>query len=287
MDNSEESSPLTEVERAMVWEITKATGYIKRFEKLREAHSILLSIIITVNLVAFLQPPKGWRGDENATPTPLDAVSIMYNTGSIEAFAISNSLSLYSAISGLLFYLYCSHVGTLSMAPMEVPTSDYDERGIAILHEVRAYLRCVCLPSVRRRANILFSFLTCSLVFSVMGFIASGYAATSPDERLHYVVFPAIPGCSSLLFFLILALRKQWVKLNFDQKLDNFWKHVVCFADDHIPPIVRLDEKVRKELDHIPLHFLTCFFVKADCCPKNGKHPSHKHVDPLVLITNH
>ena len=263
-------------ERAVMWEIKKAKGYMESFEKLLGAHSIILSLLASVNLVAFLQPPKGWNVS-TGVDSQLNGKSVMYNTGSIEAFAISNSLSLYAAISGLLFYLYCSHVGMLSMAPMEVPTSEYDERGIAILHEVRAYLRCVGLPSVRRRANILFSFVACSLVFSVMGFIASGYAATSPDERLHYVVLPAIPGCGSLLFFLVLALRKQCVKMNFDQQLDNFWKYAVCFADDDIPPVVRLEPTVRKELDHIPLHFLTCFFVKADCCPRNGKHPSHKH----------
>ena len=287
---------LTEMERAVLWEIKKGQGYVSSFQKLRDAHSLILSLIATVNLVAFLQPPKGWHqmdGGDDTQHQQLNAVSVMYNTGSIEAFAIANSLSLYCAIAGLLFFLYCSNAGVLAMAASKMPANpnsadNYTELGIRVLHRVRACLRCVVLPSLRRRLNILSTFVACSLSFSLMAFIASGFAAASPQERLFFVIVPAIPGCILVIFFLVMALAKHRTELDFDTQINKYWEHIVCVGKDCAPPIETLTKKEnlhRKntsimDVDRIPL--LTCFFPsKTESSQACKDH--HEHGNPEIL----
>ena len=222
--------------QTMVWETKTALGFIASVEKLISVNSFILSLLATVNLIAFLQPPKGWNESRaDASTSHLNAMSVMYNTGSIEAYAIASSLSLYSAISGLLFYLYCSQAGVTSLEDAEMPKeTETDESGtetdkkqrrkdkIEILHRTRAYLRCLLLPRITRNSTILSWFLAASLTFSLMAFISSGYAASSLHERLHYIVIPGIPGCILVLVCFVLAILKQGHDLDFDKQFDNF-----------------------------------------------------------------
>ena len=260
------------VQQALVWEMNMAMGFLASYEKLLSAHSFLLSIVATINFVAFLQPPKGWNESEtnndNGTPS-LNTMYVMYDTGSIEAFAITNSSSLYIAISGLLFYVYCSSPSLLSSStPLELGDTDADN----VLHNVRACLRRVVLPSIRRRVTILSCFLAASLTFSVMAFISSGFAATSIHERWHYVIIPSIPGCILVLTCLVLALRKHFHDLDFDMHFDNYWKHIVEIEDGEIPPIVWLDRKTCHKLEYSPIHLPSCFSSDTHHYPGNRPH---------------
>ena len=101
MHDTPNANALTTISRrAVVWEIEMARGQIANFSKLLSAHSIILSLLVTVNLIGFLQPPKGWL----VTDVPYKNTSRMYmESSSVRAFAITNnlSLSLYSAITGL------------------------------------------------------------------------------------------------------------------------------------------------------------------------------------------
>ena len=61
MHDTPNANALTTISRrAVVWEIEMARGQIANFSKLLSAHSIILSLLVTVNLIGFLQPPKGW-----------------------------------------------------------------------------------------------------------------------------------------------------------------------------------------------------------------------------------
>ena len=364
----------------MVWEINTAKGFVASFQTLLGAHSFILSLLATVNLIAFLQPPKGWNESQvDDSASHLNAMSVMYNTGSIEAYAIASSLSLYSAISGLLFYLYCSQAGVTSLEDAEVPKesktdkkesetgkqetetgkkdseteekktetgkkgSETDKKGsetgkkgseteekkereteekkgsetdekkgsgteekkgsetdqkkgsetakiqalqkkIEILHRTRTYLRRMVLPGIRRSSRILSWFLAASLTFSLIAFISSGYAATSPDERLHYVVIPGIPGCILVLVCFVLALLKHEHDLDFETQFDNFWLYVVP-VEMEIPGIRPPNEAALTDLDPSVFAFLKPWF-----CPrmasKTQQHISltnQKLEDPLQL----
>ena len=184
---------LTEVERAVLWEVDMARRCVHNFGKMSSAHAIVLSLLVTVNLISFLQPPKGWNMNENNQSTSssnksddnLRTVSIMFNTAAIRCFSITSGLSLYSAITGLLFYIYCSYTSILPLGTFPFPMGPgekYDPRAIELLHQTRAFLRCVALPAVSRRSLFHFTFLTLSLLFSGMAFISSGSAVVGPGH---------------------------------------------------------------------------------------------------------
>ena len=232
--------------QTLVWEAKTAQGFIASVEKLISVNSFILSLLATVNLIAFLQPPKGWNESEGdmaaASSSHLNARSVMYNTGSIEAYAIASSLSLYSAISGLLFYLYCSHAGGGALAMAD------ESWGVEVLQKERACLRGKVLPDMCWRAATLCCFVAASLIFSVAAFVASGYAASSPDERFHYVVLPGLPGCTLVFSFLALALRKHCRKTAETRtEFDTFWTDIACVACP--PTLPELDPDFLKGLD--------------------------------------
>ena len=295
-------APSQVVQKALEWEINMARGFLQSYEKLLTAHSFLLSIVATVNFIGFLQPPKGWNErdttdvpttDGAAAPPPWNSMNVMFDTGSIEAFSITNSLSLYCAISGLLFYIYCSSPALLSsFTPFELPPSDnnadnkpsadkneplptdnnadknaraFTKAIMDILHNVRACLRQVILPSIRRRAIILSGFLAASLTFSVMAFVSSGYAAASLHERWHYVVIPGIPGCILVFVCLVLALRKHFHDLDFDQHFNNYWKYIVKIDMPHVEEI---DKKTCHKLDYSPFRIgcPSCLSFRSNRC---------------------
>ena len=237
------------VQQALVWEMNMAMGFLASYEKLLSAHSFLLSIVATINFVAFLQPPKGWNERPDDAASHLNALSVMYNTGSMEAYAIASSLSLYSAISGLLFYIYCSHSSVITLEDVEVPATDspHSHQEMEILRRTRSCFRFVVLPDISWRSRVLSGFLAASLTFSGMAFIASGYGASSPDERLHYVIIPAIPGCISVLFFLGLAFRKHSQDMSFDTQFRSFWKDLVKLEPIQVK---RLHESARRALSN-------------------------------------
>ena len=135
---------LTEVERAVLWEVDMARRCVHNLGKMSSAHAIVLSLLVTVNLIGFLQPPKGWNMNENNIKSTsslnksddnLWAVSIMFNTTAIKCFSITNGLSLYSAFTGLLFYIYRSYTSILALGtfPLPMGTVDkYDKRAIEL-----------------------------------------------------------------------------------------------------------------------------------------------------------
>ena len=134
---------LTEVERAVLWEVDMARRCVHNFGKMSSAHAIVLSLLVTVNLISFLQPPKGWNMNENNQSTSssnksddnLRTVSIMFNTAAIRCFSITSGLSLYSAFTGLLFYIYRSYTSILALGtfPLPMGTVDkYDKRAIEL-----------------------------------------------------------------------------------------------------------------------------------------------------------
>lgn len=230
---------LSEVERAIVWEINIARGCLESFSKILAAHAIVLSLLVTVNLIGFMQPPRGWDQD-----------GFMFaHSKSLKAFAVANSLSLYSAISGLLFYIYCSYATIVSLGA--VPLLDrFDSKGVDLLHVLRASLRCVALPSVKRRSSLLFAFLAFSLTFCVAAYISSAVASTHPGERLFSIVLPAVPGCILVVVVLHLSSSKLRKELDFDARFDMLWSRIVKIQPQ--PSLVRLDKDSIEALDPTP-----------------------------------
>ena len=279
---------LTEVERAVLWEVDKARCCVHNFGKMWSAHAIVLSLLITVNLIGFLQPPKGWNMNENQSngnqPNNsvhnLPAVSIMFNTASIKCFCITNGLSLYSAITGLLFYIYCSYTSILPLGtfplPMGMGPEIYDARAIELLHQTRTVLRCVALPSISRHSFFQFTFLTLSLLFSGMAFISAGTAAVGPHDWV--IIGPALPGCACVLLTLGIAVRKYWEELRFDKRFDFFWRNVARIDEKCIPELVLVDPDDYSGLD--PIHFIwaTMFISPYECKHRKHSHPSHRHM---------
>ena len=271
---------LTEVERVVLWEVDMARRCVENFGKMLSAHSIILSLLVTVNLVGFLQPPKGWAPNDAYTDHNLREVSIMYNTTAVQCFSIANALSVYSAITGLLFYIYCSYISILPMGTFPLPmggTADrYDERAIELLHQTRAFLRCVALPSVSRRSFFQFTFLTLSLLFSGMAFISAGMAAVGPHDWV--IKGPALPGCLCVVVALCLAVRKYWKELQFDKRFDFFWRNVVRIHEKCIPELVPIGPDDYSGLDPIPFRRATCLIAPYECKDRKHSHPSHKHM---------
>ena len=281
---------LTEVERAVLWEVDMARRCVHNFGKMSSAHAIVLSLLVTVNLIGFLQPPKGWNMNENQSngnqPNNsvhnLPAVSIMFNTASIKCFCITNGLSLYSAITGLLFYFYCSYTSILPLGtfplPMGMGAERYDVRAIELLHQTRTVLRCVALPAIGRRSLLQFAFLTLSLVFSGMTFISSGMAAMGPDHVLVSVVIPALPGCACVFISLGLALRKYWKELQFDKRFDFFWRNVARIDEKCIPELVLVGPDDYSGLDPMLFIWATMFISPYECKHRKHFHPSDRHM---------
>ena len=275
---------LTEVERAVLWEVDMARRCVHNFGKMSSAHAIVLSLLVTVNLIGFLQPPKGWNMNENNQSTSssnksddnLRTVSIMFNTAAIRCFSITSGLSLYSAITGLLFYIYCSYTSILPLGTFPFPMGPgekYDPRAIELLHQTRAFLRCVALPAVSRRSLFHFTFLTLSLLFSGIAFISSGSAAVGPGHVHWVIIGPALPGCACVLISLGLAVRKYWKELRFDKRFDFFWKNVARIDEKCIPPLVPIDRDDYSGLDPIPFRWATCWIAPYECKHGNpGKH---------------
>ena len=281
---------LTPTDRAILWEIDMARGCVANFNKLLGAHSIILSLLVTVNLIGFLQPPKGWAVNDYSGPGSDRNTTTMYmESGSVRAFAVTNSLSLYSGISGLLFYIYCSYGGFLSLDSISFPADMiYDEQGIDLLHNFRACLRCVVLPSLRRRITLLFGFLTCSLVFSGMAFVSAGLAAVGHNRRMAYVGVPAIIGCIPVLCFLVLVLVKHYHEIKFDDRFDVFWKEIAGI--DKMPELRTVKSTTCRALDPVPL------IPRCMCTGKsneegivtNGsRNPSVNDMDPYFVYAHY
>ena len=273
---------LTEVERAVLWEVDMARRCVHNFGKMSSAHAIVLSLLVTVNLIGFLQPPRGWTpNDHNSANSDDRDVSIMYATPAIRCFSITNALSVYSAITGLLFYVYCSYTSILPLGTFPFPMGPgekYDPRAIELLHQTRAFLRCVALPAVSRRSFFQFTFLTLSLVFSGMAFISAGLAAVGPHNWV--IVGPLLPGGACVFVALGLAVRKYWKELRFDKRFDFFWRNVARIHDDLIPPLVPIGPDDYSGLDPIPFRWATCWIAPYEC--KHGKHRKHCHPSQIL-----
>ena len=150
------SDPQKKRSQAIQGEVAMGRGFVSSYRNLLSAHSILFSLLATANFIGFLQPPKGWVDEATAggDMAVARAKSVMYKTSSLEAFSITNSLSLYCSVSGLLYYIYCTNVSVLSMTAVEGLTERnyYDDprEPNYILTNMRAYLRSVgARPSSR------------------------------------------------------------------------------------------------------------------------------------------
>lgn len=256
---------LSEEERAIVWEINIARGCLESFSKILAAHAIVLSLLVTVNLIGFLQPPRGWDQD-----------GLMFSHSySVRAFAVANSLSLYSAISGLLFYIYCSYATIVSLGA--VPLLDrFDEKGLELLHVLRASLRCVALPSVKRRSSLLSSFLAFSLTFCVAAYISSGVASAPPEDRFFSIVLPAIPGCILVIILLHLSSSKLRKELDFDARFKMLWNQI--FKIQSQPALFWLDRDSREALDPTPAILWWNVGRREEHC--NRRRNDHVHRPP-------
>lgn len=246
-ENSE--GRLTPRERAVVWEVNIARQCLERFNKIVDAHAIVFSLLLTVSLIGFLQPPRGWQTsadeDQNAT---------MYNQSlSVDAFSICNSVSLFSAISGLLLCVYCSYATILSLSTVPLPER-FDELGIKFIHKLRSALRGVALPSVRRRSLLLFSFLLSSISFSVATYVSAGLAATAPPKRFVCVILPSIPGCAIVLLLLCVSAAKISLELNFESRFELLWR----MMDQAQLPYDSLPLPVVEVLDPMPTFVRHC-----------------------------
>ena len=277
---------LTEVERAVLWEVDMARQCVHNFGKMSSAHSIILSLLVTVNLIGFLQPPKGWDSDSDQPNSSMMSnqpdSSMMYATAAVRCFSITNALSVYSAITGLLFYIYCSYTSILPLGtfplPMGMGPERYDERAIELLHQTRAFLRCMALPAIRRRSIFQFSFLTLSLLFSGMAFISAGTAAVGPHDWV--IIGPALPGCACVLLALGITARKYWEELQFDKPFDFFWKNVARIDERCIPELVSIDDDDHAGLDPIPFRWVTKYIAPYEC--KRVKHGKRRHPSQLL-----
>ena len=272
---------LTPSDRAVLWEIDMARGCVANFNKLLGAHSIILSLLVTVNLIGFLQPPKGWAVDDYSGPGSGRNTTTMYmESPSVRAFAVTNSLSLYSGISGLLFYIYCSYGGFLSLDSISLPPDMiYDEQGIKFLHNFRAYLRRVMLPSLRHRITLLFGFLTFSLAFSVMAFVSAGLAAVGHNWRMAYVGVPAIIGCIPVLCFLVLVLVKHYHEIKFDDRFDVFWKEIAGI--DKMLELQTVKKSTCRALDPAPLIY------RRMRTPKTNEDGSVNDMEPYFVYPHY
>ena len=278
---------LTPSDRAVLWEIDMARGCVANFNKLLGAHSIILSLLVTVNLIGFLQPPKGWAETDlpgrNTTTSSRMTTSTMYmESPSVRAFAVTNSLSLYSAISGLLFYIYCSYGGFLSLESISLPADMiYDEQGFKVLHNFRACLRCVVLPSLRRRITLLFGFLTCSLMFSGMAFVSAGLAAVGHNWRTGYVVVPAIFGCALVFGLLVLVVVKHHHEIKFDDRFNVFWKEIAGI--NKMPELWTVKSTTCQALDPAPLIRRRTRITNEEGVADGSRNPSVNDMEPYFV----
>lgn len=239
-DVHQESTTLSPEHRAILWEVNIARGCLDSFSRILQAYAFVLSLLVTVNFIGFLQPPKGWDDD----------TGLMYGgSKAVRAFSVTNTLSLFTAISGLLFYIYCSHSTILSLGAVPIPKPT-DDTGLQILLMLRAALRDVVLPSVRRRCSILFAFLACSLTCCVVAYISAGVASLPPKHRFIAVILPSIPGCALLLFFLNIATSKLVLELDFDSRFEVLWSSVAPNITQ--PRIDPLPCSIKAALDPLP-----------------------------------
>lgn len=180
-----------------------------------------MSLLVTVSFVGFLQPAKGWK---NNTQNNND--SSMFSSASVVAFIVFNSLSFYCAVAGLLIYIYCGFSTIIYFGSVPTPER-FDDTGKALIFKLRSILRRVALPSVQRKATVLFYFLASSLLCCVAAYISAGLAAVGHSMSVTLaVVLPAIPGCILIVFLVIVAATNMSMVLRFDERLRYFWTAV-------------------------------------------------------------
>lgn len=236
--------------RILLLELDLSRHCLESFTRIADAHAILMSLLITVNLVGFLQPPRGWD----------EAGDLFDSLPSLKAFAIFNSLSLYSATSGLVFYVYCSYATSiLSLSSFSLPTHSehLDDLDRKLLNKLRSALRRVALPAVRRRSAFLFLFMQTSLTFCVATYISGGIAASKTSNVFLSVILPAIPGCLLIIALLCLCASKISLELDFDRRLKTLWDLV----DMPEPPTEELEAKFIRALDPLPRFAQKCLSV--------------------------
>lgn len=159
-------------------------------KKVTTAYATVLSILVTVSFIGFLQPPRGFDSSQG---------SRLYSSVWMSLFIITNSLSFVASICGLVLFVrtsfsslqfYCALNEHLPERDSEVPQGYITPNAAG----VRELLKDTYFFFYGINACLALAVSSC-----VAAYVFAGIAATRPSTSAHRIVL-VIAGVSVVLY---------------------------------------------------------------------------------------